>query len=86
MTDYQIAGVGAIRNDDGTCIPPDPENRDWCEYLAWLAEGNEPDLEPEPELQPEPTEEDVIKQIIKMKIDHGIALTEDEIALIAGGT
>lgn len=30
-------------------------------------------------------EEDPVRQIIKMKIDHGIALTEEEIALIAGG-
>jgi hypothetical protein len=24
------------------CIPFDPDNRDYQEYLAWLAEGNEP--------------------------------------------
>lgn len=34
---------------------------------------------------PTPTTDDVLREIIKMKIDHGIALTEDEITLIAGG-
>ena len=24
------------------CIPFDPDNTDYQEYLAWLAEGNEP--------------------------------------------
>ena len=24
------------------CIPFDPDNADYQEYLAWLAEGNEP--------------------------------------------
>jgi hypothetical protein len=26
---------------DGLCIPFDPDNTDYQEYLEWLAEGNE---------------------------------------------
>ena len=49
---YQLTTTDSIfRIADSTWIPPDPANRDYREYLDWVAAGNEP--LPAPEL-PEP--------------------------------
>jgi hypothetical protein len=31
-----------LRTNDNACIPFDPMNSDYIEYLKWVAEGNEP--------------------------------------------
>jgi hypothetical protein len=31
-----------LRVSDGAFIPPDPENRDYQQFLVWVAAGNTP--------------------------------------------
>ena len=38
----QTESTSVIRILDNVCIPKDPANTDYQEYLKWLAEGNEP--------------------------------------------
>lgn len=36
----QTSTTLVVRITDGANIPPDPANRDYAEYLAWVAAGN----------------------------------------------
>ena len=41
---YQLTHLGHIlRLADQACIPPDPANADYQDYLAWLDAGNVPE-------------------------------------------
>jgi hypothetical protein len=41
--DGVVNNYAIMRTTDGDCIPFDPANTDYQEYLKWLAEGNEPE-------------------------------------------
>ena len=61
MADYQLTENEhtVIRTEDGACIPDDPANRDYAEYLQWCEDGGVADPYVPPEIPPpEPTEED----------------------------
>ncbi|MBK5551029.1 hypothetical protein JFU49_12250 [Pseudomonas sp. TH03] len=38
---YQLTVNGVFRLADSAFIPQDPANRDWLEYLEWMASGGE---------------------------------------------
>jgi len=44
MAKYKLTNTNSIiRTSDSASIPPVESNRDYADYLAWLAAGNTPD-------------------------------------------
>jgi hypothetical protein len=63
MADYQLTATesSVIRTEDGACIPNDPANRDYAEYLQWVEDGGVPDPYVPPETPPpQPSNEQTI--------------------------
>jgi hypothetical protein len=48
MTYQLTTSTTILRTADGAFIPPDPANRDFAEYTAWLEAGNTPEPAPIP--------------------------------------
>jgi hypothetical protein len=69
MADYQLTASEEPciirRTEDDAFIPPDPANRDYVEYLAWVEEGGVPD----PYEPPAPTPE-VLTPAQEVAFDH----------------
>ena len=83
MSDYILSESGVIRTSDNASIPDDDGNRDWREYLEWLADGNTPDPIPEMMVDPNIAETETIKLAAKNKL-VSLGLTEPEAATVAG--
>jgi hypothetical protein len=44
MAEYYLGMIGQIhRSSDGAYIPPDSANRDYVEYMEWVAAGGTPE-------------------------------------------
>lgn len=55
---YKLNQNSIIRLSDNACIPLDPANTDYTEFLKWESEGNTP--EPA-DIPPPPTTDEIIK-------------------------
>lgn len=77
---YKISptGFGYIRLADMACIPPDPNNRDYREYLEWLSKGNtpEPAFTPQDLVEKQKAEEAVARERLIEEKMRELAISE----------
>jgi hypothetical protein len=78
----QVSDQIILRDEDQAHIPFDPDNVDYQEYLAWLAEGNEPNpvpANPTPPME-EPPPPDIVEVHAQVQ-DIDARLTDLETSL-----
>ena len=79
MAEYQLTAneepCYVIRDSDKTCIPPDPANRHYAEYLQWVEDGGVPD----PYVPPVPMPPTVDQQAARanLRLDNGVVAAVD---------
>lgn len=62
MAKYKISGDGVVDTERGAKIPNNPNNGDWQDYLAWVADGNTPD--------PEFTQAEIDNKVLRDEINE----------------
>lgn len=72
MAKYKLLPNGVIDTETGACIPNAPGNRDWQDYLEWVADGNTAD----PEFTPEEIE---ANDWASIRYDRNLELLESDI-------
>jgi len=82
---YKLTNDKAIQKvepDRLTSFPPDERNRDYRQYLAWLAEGNTPEpADPEPVTKQEPTTDEKLRALTDALVKRGIVTTMETEAI-----
>lgn len=77
---FKLTNSTSILRSDGACIPADPANTDYANYLAWLAEGNTPEPADPP---PEPTVAEKIRAIEATYADAQAKVTRQALLALA---
>ena len=83
MTYTLTASSAVIRDADNAYIPADPENVDYQEYLAWVADGNTPTPYTAPVIVPGVISD---RQFFQQAAVAGIITQAEAIAAVATGT
>jgi hypothetical protein len=80
---YTLANsLSVIRDADGAFIPFDPANTDYQTYLAWVAEGNEPNPYVEP---PAPIPQQVPMWAVRTVLHNHSLFDQAQAAVTASG-
>ena len=78
---YKLTNDGIITKvEPGKLIsfPADERNRDYRQYLAWLAEGNTPEpADPEPVTKQEPTVDEKLRALQDALVSKGVIAVRD---------
>ena len=78
LVTYEEDGSTTIKRSDGACIPTDPRNRDYQEFLAVTA-GEKVTTTVIPIPEPEPSEIDVLKARITT-LETGLATVKTNVS------